>query len=157
MWVEVPPPVAHRPCRLLSPLAAAPALRPHACCLPQIVEVSAEELEAEILGRDRPLIIDFFATWCGPCVLLAKELETVRPRLPACTPAAAIAAAAAVGPCVREGWGGGARRLRRTRGLQLLPPAAPFPSSIGGPSHLPAAAAGGGEDGRRGAHPQDRH
>jgi len=23
------------------------------------------------------MIIDFFATWCGPCVLLAKELEQV--------------------------------------------------------------------------------
>lgn len=43
----------------------------------QIVVVDAEQLEAEILNRDRPLIIDFFATWCGPCVLLAKELETV--------------------------------------------------------------------------------
>lgn len=43
----------------------------------QIQQVDAEELEAEILNRDRPLIIDFYATWCGPCVLLAKELETV--------------------------------------------------------------------------------
>ncbi|EFN57256.1 hypothetical protein CHLNCDRAFT_15244, partial [Chlorella variabilis] len=29
----------------------------------------------------RPLIIDFYATWCGPCVLLAKELETVAERM----------------------------------------------------------------------------
>ena len=48
------------------------------CSPPQIVQVDAEQLEAEILSRDRPLIIDFYATWCGPCVLLAKELETVR-------------------------------------------------------------------------------
>lgn len=46
----------------------------------QIEQVDAEQLEAEILNRDRPLIIDFYATWCGPCVLLAKELETVRCR-----------------------------------------------------------------------------
>jgi hypothetical protein len=32
-------------------------------------------LNVELENRDRPLIIDFYATWCGPCVLLAKELE----------------------------------------------------------------------------------
>ncbi len=30
-----------------------------------------------IQERDRPLIVDFYATWCGPCVLMAKELEKV--------------------------------------------------------------------------------
>lgn len=25
--------------------------------------------------RDVPLIVDFYATWCGPCVLMAQELE----------------------------------------------------------------------------------
>ncbi|PSC73042.1 RNA methylase CR004 [Micractinium conductrix] len=46
-----------------------------------IVQVDAEALEAEILNRDRPLIIDFYATWCGPCVLLAKELEQVAEKM----------------------------------------------------------------------------
>jgi thiol-disulfide isomerase/thioredoxin len=41
------------------------------------VEVDAAGLEVELMNRDRPLIIDFYATWCGPCVLLAQELETV--------------------------------------------------------------------------------
>ncbi len=59
--------------RCPSPLP--PLLRPSVL---QIEQVDAEQLEAEILNRDRPLIIDFYATWCGPCVLLAKELETVR-------------------------------------------------------------------------------
>lgn len=43
----------------------------------QIQEVDENELEVAVANRDRPLIIDFFATWCGPCVLLAKELEEV--------------------------------------------------------------------------------
>jgi thiol-disulfide isomerase/thioredoxin len=34
--------------------------------------------QVAIQERDRPLVIDFFATWCGPCVLLASELEKVR-------------------------------------------------------------------------------
>ena len=35
------------------------------------------QLEKEIADRDRTLIVDFFATWCGPCLLLASELEKV--------------------------------------------------------------------------------
>mmetsp|Transcript_19083 Transcript_19083/g.32711 ORF Transcript_19083/g.32711 Transcript_19083/m.32711 type:complete len:154 (-) Transcript_19083:634-1095(-) len=43
----------------------------------KVQKVNGEELEVFIQERDRPLIVDFFATWCGPCVLLAKELEEV--------------------------------------------------------------------------------
>ena len=39
--------------------------------------VNEEELEVEIINREKPLIIDFYATWCGPCVMLYKELEQV--------------------------------------------------------------------------------
>lgn len=39
--------------------------------------VNEEELEVEIINREKPLIIDFYATWCGPCVMLSKELEQV--------------------------------------------------------------------------------
>lgn len=47
----------------------------------QVEQLDADGLEAAIASRDRPLIIDFFATWCGPCVLMAKELETVAAEL----------------------------------------------------------------------------
>lgn len=44
-------------------------------------QVSADELEVALTERQVPTIIDFYATWCGPCVLLAKELETVAEEL----------------------------------------------------------------------------
>ncbi|KAG1659832.1 hypothetical protein FOA52_003775 [Chlamydomonas sp. UWO 241] len=40
-------------------------------------KISGEELEVEIANRDRTLIVDFYANWCGPCLLLATELEKV--------------------------------------------------------------------------------
>lgn len=46
-----------------------------------IAHIDGEQLNVELENRDRPLIIDFYATWCGPCVLLAKELEQVAAEL----------------------------------------------------------------------------
>lgn len=49
-----------------------------AAALSNIRQVDEEELEV-IVGSaiEKPTVIDFFATWCGPCLLLAQELEKV--------------------------------------------------------------------------------
>jgi thioredoxin len=37
--------------------------------------------EEMVLGAEKPLLVDFYATWCGPCRMLAPILEQVQKHL----------------------------------------------------------------------------
>ena len=49
-----------------------------------VLTFTEENFQQQVLNRSAKVLVDFFATWCGPCKILAGTVERVAQEHPGC-------------------------------------------------------------------------
>lgn len=42
-----------------------------------VIEITTENFESEVVKSDKPVLLDFWATWCGPCRMLSPIVDQI--------------------------------------------------------------------------------
>ena len=41
------------------------------------LELTTENFEEKVINSDKPVLVDFWAEWCGPCKLLSPTIDSI--------------------------------------------------------------------------------
>ena len=42
-----------------------------------VITLTKENFEQEVLRRDKPVLVDFWASWCGPCRMVSPIVDEI--------------------------------------------------------------------------------
>ena len=42
-----------------------------------VIEITKENFESKVLNEKKPVLLDFFAVWCGPCQMLSPVVDEI--------------------------------------------------------------------------------
>lgn len=47
-----------------------------------VKEINTKEFDAEVIKADKPVLVDFWAPWCGPCRMVSPVVESIAGKFP---------------------------------------------------------------------------
>jgi thioredoxin 1 len=48
----------------------------------KVIDITKDNFETEVMQSDKPVLIEFWAVWCGPCRMLAPIIDEIAEEMP---------------------------------------------------------------------------